>query len=1016
MRSFGKDPKTHKIKGLSVLPLVLSGIIGAGAIAGTATSIWYMSKNYQESAEFSKSFLGRIEVDTLANNKEEAEDHMKQAAEKLSAWLKDNSQPMYDVTYETYEEEGIGNYKGYLSAQFNVDKVRSKRPFEEDDETKYDNDPYLSFFEKTAINSNRKTLVYRWYTPLKEDRPMFSIVDLDKCFIYPKSIDQEDSETKILANADGKWGVMYHVSEDTDNQFLLNAIYNDMLKAYEATQDKPDPENEDEKPEDWQLPRLYVINNIEQMFNEANYQLLNYRFNMDEEEGSDRTNYLRLYQDTASYQFVQEYTTGKDDQGVEAEGSTRQNTPSLLPDQLVTSLSGTSGDPMRVAESSPNINLLRWLDFTPGSNKFVIFNKYVEDIITVDQQKFKDYFPAKITDMYKQDVASTSADWESTNIVYFWHPYSDKLVARKYLNQLISYQLPVKFVQVQFQNETETVTKFNKFKKSFGSIEVQPKFVDSIFGGSALVGWLTLGFLIFLIGLGALLAALYRMTGVISWICLMFMLSMTQLIASLSTFVISMPFLFGLFTLSLIGFMAALGICERMKRKLNSNEDTQVIVNKTFKKSLLPLVDFSIITLLFGICFTYIAPASLNILGLILIIGGFALFIIMYLMNGGLHLLLFKNSITNNRHNLFGKKTNLANQALTQGNNLVPSSVDTGKLEFDYYSSMSRKNIKLFDKRTFIALAVLVGILIVGIVIFSVFGLTTNTLFHTPAQVMIYYDGDLLSQDWFMEAGLSYTSYIRDGNWWYFSITSLSGQEPAISALAEHLSMESQLLVQLFFGSTNQDALMLALVSIVVGSALSSVYGAIRYNWASLVPMILGTMVMPILMLSIASICQVKFDQIVVLGFILTSIVNCLMTANILSTIQDAWSRQDAYTREEFRFIISTALKNNWQYLWVFASGFAFFIFCFALTSPFGSGYLSLIIFLGALVTIFATPVSVAYVEYYLLCGRNNILGYRAEKAKDKVIINLDEIDEQSIEGINKFTKQKEIPIIERGN
>ena len=75
--------------------------------------------------------------------------------------------------------------------------------------------------------------------------------------------------------------------------------------------------------------------------------------------------------------------------------------------------------------------------------------------------------------------------------------------------------------------------------------------------------------------------------------------------------------------------------------------------------------------------------------------------------------------------------------------------------------------------------------------------------------------------------------------------------------------------------------------------------------------------------------------------------------------------------------------------------------------------FLILLIFIGALVTLVVTPFSVAYIEYYFLCIRNNLLGYRAERNKGKVVINLDDIDEQSIEGINKFTKHKAIPKIE---
>ncbi|MCQ3908292.1 MAG: hypothetical protein MJ200_01750 [Mycoplasmoidaceae bacterium] len=52
--------------------------------------------------------------------------------------------------------------------------------------------------------------------------------------------------------------------------------------------------------------------------------------------------------------------------------------------------------------------------------------------------------------------------------------------------------------------------------KDIMSQRIQPTFTETIFGGSNLVGVLSLGFLIFLIVLLVILACLYRTTGVIS--------------------------------------------------------------------------------------------------------------------------------------------------------------------------------------------------------------------------------------------------------------------------------------------------------------------------------------------------------------------------------------------------------------------------------------------------------------------------------------------------------------------
>ncbi|MCQ2956313.1 MAG: hypothetical protein MJ233_00060 [Mycoplasmoidaceae bacterium] len=207
-----------------------------------------------------------------------------------------------------------------------------------------------------------------------------------------------------------------------------------------------------------------------------------------------------------------------------------------------------------------------------------------------------------------------------------------------------------------------------------------------------------------------------------------------------------MSLLFGLFTVSLAGFIAAIAICERMRRRLNSREDTQVIIKKTFRSALLPVIDISIVALIFGVCFTYIAPISFNPLGLALIIGGFAIFISEFLLNGLLHGLFFNNQIMVNRFSFFGKASNIANEALAQSNNAVPSTLDATRLTFPYYSSMSKYKLDTTGKGAIIATAVIAALLIVCIVLFSVLGFTSSSMFHTEGCLAIKFDGDIFSQ------------------------------------------------------------------------------------------------------------------------------------------------------------------------------------------------------------------------------------------------------------------------------
>ena len=342
-----------------------------------------------------------------------------------------------------------------------------------------------------------------------------------------------------------------------------------------------------------------------------------------------------------------------------------------------------------------------------------------------------------------------------------------------------------------------------------------------------------------------------------------------------------------------------------------------------FKKSLLPVVDVSVVTLLFGICFLYIAPIALNSFGLALVIGSLMTFICVYLLNGLLHILFFNNQIMVNRFGFFGKPSNEANEALSQSNMRIPSSLDATRLEFPYYNKMSNKKIDTTGKKALIAVIVIGVILVVAIILFNVLGFTSSSLFHTESCLAIKTSEDVIARGWIN--GLNYTSYQHDitNGWWYFYTNADNVVEVAKTVASKSgLVLEQSVLVQSIIGSTNQDILNFAIISIVVGIVVSSVYGAIRFNWIAFVPMLLGSFGIPMIVLGIASIAQIKFDQFVVMGFVLTVLVNTIFCAGILGNINQSWSRKDPYNNIEFKYIINAALTNAWQYIWVIAAAY----------------------------------------------------------------------------------------------
>ncbi|MCQ2747864.1 MAG: hypothetical protein MJ223_01100 [Mycoplasmoidaceae bacterium] len=68
---------------------------------------------------------------------------------------------------------------------------------------------------------------------------------------------------------------------------------------------------------------------------------------------------------------------------------------------------------------------------------------------------------------------------------------------------------------------------------------------------------------------------------------------------------------------------------------------------------------------------------------------------------------------------------------------------------------------------------------------------------------------------------------------------------------------------------------------------------------------------MPVLILGLSALCQIKFDQYVIVGFILTTIVNAIFTVSILGAISESWNRKEAFDKKEFKFIVNVTLTNS---------------------------------------------------------------------------------------------------------
>jgi hypothetical protein len=78
--------------------------------------------------------------------------------------------------------------------------------------------------------------------------------------------------------------------------------------------------------------------------------------------------------------------------------------------------------------------------------------------------------------------------------------------------------------------------------------------------------------------------------------------------------------------------------------------------------------------------------------------------------------------------------------------------------------------------------------------------------------------------------------------------------------------------------------------------------------------------------------------------------------------------------------------------------------------APKGLNSLIYFMIIGSCVAPTASVLVVSYLLYHFFHIRNKLLIYSDSKNINKRVVDYDEIDEQEIEGINKFTKTRLIP------
>jgi hypothetical protein len=193
---------------------------------------------------------------------------------------------------------------------------------------------------------------------------------------------------------------------------------------------------------------------------------------------------------------------------------------------------------------------------------------------------------------------------------------------------------------------------------------------------------------------------------------------------------------------------------------------------------------------------------------------------------------------------------------------------------------------------------------------------------------------------------------------------------------------------------------------LLIVSGLIAAYSFVRLNWVSTIPVFLGLIATPMLAIGFISICQIYFDAYIMIAITIIYALNAFLVIHLVSILNNQWIRKQLFTMQDLRKLFNTEIKNS---LLFFAWCYGIFIGSFMVMLIFNTVTLiwfAAVIIVGILASI---PVMYGVVPICLYAFIRLRYRYLLSSNFENPLLrkNFDVIDEQLIDGINRFKRKK---------
>ena len=581
--------------------------------------------------------------------------------------------------------------------------------------------------------------------------------------------------------------------------------------------------------------------------------------------------------------------------------------------------------------------------------------------------------------------------------------------------------IPIKNICESNETKTQIWSKITGHNEKGTIVENQENYVnvinlelkDGLFGSISSILSLLIILLTLILLISIIVSILYKIPGIIASSAIVLSTTLSIMFYVLAGFQISINLLIGVIILLTLGLFSSIVFLEKYKKNILRYENVMSAVKETIRKSFLQIFDFHIINFTTGLLIFLLSKSMFTSLGCFMVIGS----LLSIVFNCFIFILLIFSMFFNKANNYnFSSSLYFYQKKLTGFKNLLSKNAYT-----QYFSFTPVLKQKFWSKLNIFKwplIATLSTILIVAILSLSLFftlGIHNSYIFFGGTRLVIYSSTNI-TQEMFNQvvnnipnSSAWYSPFYSDHYIYLFTYNDYySGDQTEIISFLTGLGYSAK---YISFQEISNSVPLLSLKNIIfvltIVLLIISLLAFVRFGWQTFIIVFVSAFLSSLLSFAMLIVCQIYIDEYICYSLILQFMFNIYLLFLIVGDLSSKYIKKYA---KSFKAIIQTYNDEIKCHIKIISIYLTFMILFNIVNIIIGSSsitYLFIPLLLAQFVIVIFNFICVpALLAPMFLIKQKYASNVKFLGTKDK---NLDKVDEQIIDGINKPIKHEKL-------